>query len=497
MGDSMKESALYLAQFGFPVFPCKPASKTPATTHGHKDASTETEQIEAWWGVNPDYNVALAVPEDMIVLDFEGASKESIEELIGVKFPPTREVLTPGKGGGLHLWYRKSPDTVVRNRVRVLKGLDVRAAGGYAMVPPSVHPDGGTYSWGNSAKVETAPDWLISMCQRSQEGEEKEEVLSINEMLAGIPRGMQRWAMFRYACSRRSKRYDPEEIKLILWDVAQNLDQDRNRPWTREDIDKIVNDVWRRYDALPEREENAPGKMWTPGELATHPFATTKWIIKPLLRRGVTIITSHAKRGKSMMVSTMLKSIALGEKVWGRFDSEKTGILYLDLEQDEDAAGERWEKIREGHNLENLRVYFSWPRMHKGGFEAIREFLLKNADVGLVVVDTWAMFNPAGPSADSERLNAYYQEYDVLGQLKRLANEFSIAVVIVHHFSINKERPSGTAAMEGSPDGDWRLHREEGSKLATLSVKGKNIPETKISFEVDLRAMKWNVTSVE
>jgi RecA-family ATPase len=198
-----------------------------------------------------------------------------------------------------------------------------------------------------------------------------------------------------------------------------------------------------------------------------------------------------------MMVSTMLKAVSLGEKVWDRFDSVKTGILYLDLEQDEEAAGERWEKIRDGHQLDNCRVFFTWPRMHKGGLDHIRNFLLKNADVGLVVIDTWAMFNPAGPSEDSEKLNAYYQEYDVLGQLKSLANEFSIALVIVHHFSVNRDRPSGTAAMEGSPDGDWRLHREEGSKIAVLNVKGKNTPETKISFDVDLRVMRWNVTSVE
>ncbi len=33
--------ALDLARFGWPVFPCLPDQKTPATRHGFRDASTD------------------------------------------------------------------------------------------------------------------------------------------------------------------------------------------------------------------------------------------------------------------------------------------------------------------------------------------------------------------------------------------------------------------------------------------------------------------------
>jgi len=40
--------ALGYARHGWPVFPCMPGSKEPATRHGFKDASTDPDRITAW-----------------------------------------------------------------------------------------------------------------------------------------------------------------------------------------------------------------------------------------------------------------------------------------------------------------------------------------------------------------------------------------------------------------------------------------------------------------
>ncbi len=50
-------SALRLAGEGKPVFPLKPLGKTPLTEHGFKDATTDQEQIQAWWKEWPDANI--------------------------------------------------------------------------------------------------------------------------------------------------------------------------------------------------------------------------------------------------------------------------------------------------------------------------------------------------------------------------------------------------------------------------------------------------------
>ncbi len=50
MTDATLRQALAYARHGWPVFPCLPGLKIPATTHGFRDASTDEQQITEWFG---------------------------------------------------------------------------------------------------------------------------------------------------------------------------------------------------------------------------------------------------------------------------------------------------------------------------------------------------------------------------------------------------------------------------------------------------------------
>ena len=53
MTDTMLRQALEYAARGWPVFPCQAGQKTPATAHGYRDATTDPEQITAWFAQGP------------------------------------------------------------------------------------------------------------------------------------------------------------------------------------------------------------------------------------------------------------------------------------------------------------------------------------------------------------------------------------------------------------------------------------------------------------
>src|ERR1019366_8019007 len=57
---SPQDAALAYAGAGWPVFPCRPGGKEPATRNGFHDASTDERQIREWWHREPDRNVAIA-----------------------------------------------------------------------------------------------------------------------------------------------------------------------------------------------------------------------------------------------------------------------------------------------------------------------------------------------------------------------------------------------------------------------------------------------------
>jgi hypothetical protein len=57
---SLRDAAHRYADAGWPVFPCQPGGKVPATRHGHLDATTSHAKIDRWWARTPDANVGIA-----------------------------------------------------------------------------------------------------------------------------------------------------------------------------------------------------------------------------------------------------------------------------------------------------------------------------------------------------------------------------------------------------------------------------------------------------
>ncbi len=60
MTGTVLGQALACARRGWPVFPCLPSQKIPATTHGFRDATTDEEQITAWFSRHLGRNLAIA-----------------------------------------------------------------------------------------------------------------------------------------------------------------------------------------------------------------------------------------------------------------------------------------------------------------------------------------------------------------------------------------------------------------------------------------------------
>src|SRR5699024_8549698 len=53
------DAARSLASAGVPVFPCVPREKRPLTRRGFHDATTDLDQVSAWWDRWPSANIAI------------------------------------------------------------------------------------------------------------------------------------------------------------------------------------------------------------------------------------------------------------------------------------------------------------------------------------------------------------------------------------------------------------------------------------------------------
>ncbi len=140
MTGATLRQALAFATSGWPVLPCLPGQKIPATAHGYRDATTDPGQITEWFGRHPDWNLAIATGApgpDVLDVDDHGPA--------GTGYPAFRQLKDAGllagasayvrtPSGGLHAYFTGSQQ---RNGHLPASHLDFRSAGGYVLAPPS------------------------------------------------------------------------------------------------------------------------------------------------------------------------------------------------------------------------------------------------------------------------------------------------------------------------------------------------------------------------
>jgi hypothetical protein len=165
--SELLEAALDYVGRGWPVLPCVPGNKMPLgnlVVHGSKEASTDPEQIRAWWSVEPTANVGLVTGVYFDVLDIDGEAGWSTlaHSVSTCGTLPSSPVSITGGSGGHDLFL----PTGCKNRVGFLPHLDWRGVGGYIVAPPSIHPNGTRYEWALSpdeVPIGAAPPWLVDL----------------------------------------------------------------------------------------------------------------------------------------------------------------------------------------------------------------------------------------------------------------------------------------------------------------------------------------------
>jgi putative DNA primase/helicase len=151
---------------------CERPGKHPRTPHGVKDATTNSEQINAWWEKWPRSNIGVAAGDEsgIVVLDIDPRhdGDETIverERELGA-LPAT--VTSLSGGGGRHLFFKHPRFAVRKDTAGKMfgSGVDLLSNGSIVILPRSRHASGNRYRWegGKSFRdLEPAPlpePWL-------------------------------------------------------------------------------------------------------------------------------------------------------------------------------------------------------------------------------------------------------------------------------------------------------------------------------------------------
>ncbi len=182
----MLDHALAYLKQGLPVFPVRPGpKKQPLIKWKVLQERLPTEaEVREWWGRWPDANIGMATGalSNRLVLDVDprhgGVETWNVlQEEFGPLPQDTYRVRTGG--GGLHYHFKMPPSRVPSTQASLGPGIDVRATGGYAMLPPSVHESGKVYreegAEGTTPSFYPVPSWFFTVLERVKQQKRQRE----------------------------------------------------------------------------------------------------------------------------------------------------------------------------------------------------------------------------------------------------------------------------------------------------------------------------------
>lgn len=500
MNNPILDAAIGYAKHGLSVFPVE--GKRPVTPEGMLNATTNLEVIEAWWKRRPNWGVAIRIPPWAVIIDVDGPIGYEALAANGFDLPAT---LISKTNRGDHRWYRKPEEGAkVQRKINFLPKVDI-LTNGYVVAPPSPHPLGGFYHWddlGTSAggdsyiesMIEIAPKWTIDTIKFQME---RKEVMDIDDLFKGIPPGERQTKLFLYACSLRGRgKTTIREAKALVKELANICKWDG-------DTEGIVDRVWRSYDKneARDREEEKEVVVRSLAELATAHLTPTPFLVKGLLpASGYTVLSSPPKKGKSLLAAELALSISSGVP-WMSNDTIQAGVLYLDLEQDDGDAMERWDTLRQSMGLpwpHNLFTVFEHPSADNGGFEKIAETIVQHPTIRLVIIDTLADFFLGSEGAG----NIYYDEQKFMRLFNPFSKDYGVGFLLVHHdrkaptyANINGDmidHALGSYAIVGKAKAVWHFARKEGADDGILKFTGKKVWDGKYKLQFNRQSLRWN-----
>lgn len=370
MSINLEAALLYLSR-GWSIIPIDvtgPIKKPYVDWKPYQTRRATEQELKTWWSVWPHAAVGIVTGKisDVVVIDIDprhGGQPEPILEAA-----PTNLRVQTG-GGGWHYYY-SYPDNVERvpNRVGIIQGIDIRADGGYAVLPPSNHSSGGVYSFDLDGVPGTLPesmlDSIISSETQNRVGKGDEPFWFSKLWNEGAPEGLRNDSVARLA-GYLAKKDLPKDIVMTMleeWNVSANSD-----PLPNREILTTVNSVFstktRKTNSRDKHKgDDVPPKLFDLININDYitKFGDTEmqWTVKNWLPQDtIGFMVAAPESYKTWLLLDLAVSVATGLPFLGMYEIENPGpVIVVQQEDYHGSMAERCAVIIQGKNQTSLNL---------------------------------------------------------------------------------------------------------------------------------------------
>ena len=269
----------------------------------------------------------------------------------------------------------------------------------------------------------------------------------------------------------------------IAEETAENNPQEK-------DLEEMLRDM---------RRMNDPAYLHTVSmnDLYQNIYQSRPPVIDGLLYPGTYLFAGAPKVGKSFLMAQLAYHVSTGLPLWG-YAVHKGTVLYLALEDDHRRLQGRLYRMFGMEGTDDLLFAVYAKQLGVGLEEQLKKFVREHPDTKLIIIDTLQKIREAGGDKYS-----YANDYDVVGRLKRLADDCGVCLLLVHHTRKQQaddkfDMISGTNGLLGAADGAFLLQKEKRTDgSAILDVAGRDQQDQRMYLAKDKERLIWTLERTE
>ena len=216
--------------------------------------------------------------------------------------------------------------------------------------------------------------------------------------------------------------------------------------------------------------------------LLSTPMSKTMFIVETSITTGAHVLS---KIGKSWLMLWLGLQVSQGLPVWG-MKTQQCDVLYLSLEDTHRRIKDRLYNLTDDAPR-NLHFAVMCGLIGNGLEEQITDFLKEYPKTKLVIIDTLQKVRDS--NGGTGKTGMYGNDYDDISSIKRIADEYSIAIILVHHLRKLKDgddpfnEVSGSTGIIGAADTNFILKRKRSDNTATLLVSGRDVEYQELTLQ--------------
>ena len=240
---------------GFSVIPVK-KDKTPYLNwREFQNRLASEEEIKQWLTNWPDAQLAVATGEisNLVVLDID-------EHKGGDSTPFNFETTTVRSGsGGVHLWFKCLPG-LKNSTGEIAPFVDVRATGGYILVPPSKNENGQYTFIKEVEELLPFPEYLIKILEEKVASKNCLNTTPVNiKNFAGVESGSRNDSMARIIGSLLRKTH-PSNWEDQAWSKVCEANQKNKPPLSEQELRKTFDSIVKAEESKDYRNQGKTNK---------------------------------------------------------------------------------------------------------------------------------------------------------------------------------------------------------------------------------------------